>query len=63
MSKYNQLQANYIVTTEKDYVRLTSDEHFREEFFGKFPLYYLEIEIEIVAGGEILRATLDSILS
>jgi tetraacyldisaccharide 4'-kinase len=60
--KYSELGADYLITTEKDYARLCSKESFRQEFFCKFPVHYLVIEVATVANGELLKSTLDGLL-
>ncbi len=55
----NEFQADAIITTEKDVARLDGDNENGRMFLKENPVYYVEIEPEIIAGEEILNQQLE----
>ena len=53
--------ADYLVTTEKDSVRLRGSTSRAREFMEQTPLFYVEIEHEIIGGEEHLTKALERI--
>jgi tetraacyldisaccharide 4'-kinase len=53
---FKKLGADFIVTTEKDIARLKGQHALSEGFFEMNPVYYLDIEAEIVWQGEAFRS-------
>lgn len=51
---FKETRADYLVTTEKDVARLRGDLKLAESFLIKYPVNYLEIQLEIIAGEEAL---------
>jgi len=51
-------QADYIVTTEKDAARLSGSRSEVKDFVGRNPVYYVEIEQNVIAGEQELTQAL-----
>lgn len=52
-------RADYLVTTEKDIARLTSQDEGRKLFLERSPLFYVEIEQNVLAGESSLNEMID----
>ncbi len=57
--RFQQRQADLLVTTEKDVARLRGGKELAERFFQQVPVHYLEIRPQIIAGEEILTRYLE----
>ncbi|MBI3004649.1 MAG: tetraacyldisaccharide 4'-kinase [Ignavibacteriales bacterium] len=55
-------QSDAILTTEKDISRLSGDNTFGQKFLEEYPVYYVEIEPEIISGNEVLEEKLKSVV-
>ena len=53
--------ADYLLTTEKDSVRLSSADDERKQFLERTPSFYVEIEQQILEGEVVLNEMLDRI--
>lgn len=51
-----------IITTEKDYFRLISQDWFKRDF-GEYPFYYLTITLEIIRGRDVFDSELNKLLN
>ncbi len=53
--------ADFMVTTEKDAIRMLADDEIRENFLAQYPVWYLPIAMRLTEGEERLRGLVDRI--
>ncbi len=56
------MNADACITTEKDIIRLRSNNELAQKLFGEIPVFYLKIEVEILGGKEIFHTLIDNCL-
>jgi tetraacyldisaccharide 4'-kinase len=56
-------EAEVLVTTEKDVVRMMADQAIVDQFLKPYPVYYTRIAVQMVAGKEQFLSMIDACLS
>ncbi|MEK7249629.1 MAG: tetraacyldisaccharide 4'-kinase, partial [Bacteroidota bacterium] len=56
------MNADACITTEKDIIRLRSNNELAQKLFFEIPVFYLKIEVEILGGKEIFHTLIDNCL-